>query len=176
MGFGAYEITLRLQGSAFTLHQTFEIVSIESGLPEIILPDDIEILAIPPLYNGDVSLQYNLFNPAMNVVKQIEICIQMENVITGLVVLPQSCVRSDHNMIGLKAIVEGDYRITLICRLAFAPFTSYPNSEKTSMVYIRRSSAFLPTYEWKRVHAWESVPAGLEIRYSILFSWHIIKS
>ena len=136
----------------------------EDGLPEIATPDAIEVLASPPLFKGDISLQYELVNAAVNVVKQIDICLQMENIVTGEVALTQACVQSSHNVIGLSAVAEGDYAMTLVCRSAVHPYTIFPSSEKVVKVGIHRNSAFVPTYEWKRVRAWESVPSGLEIR------------
>lgn len=166
VGIGDYDIILNIDRDVDPHHvlHRFHVVDVESGLPSIVVPREVELLASAPLFTGDISLQYQLSNAAMNVAKQIEVCIEMENSETGSLVLSQSCVRSDHNIIGLNGIAEGDYVLTFFLRMAHAPFEIYDSTKTATIVRIHRSAAFEPTYSWQRVHAWETIPTGLEVR------------
>ena len=164
---GSYEVILAVRndgGEQFALHHFFEVLSLEGGLPAIVAPSEIELLAIPPQMTGDVSFQYILESPAQYVLKQIEICIEMENVDTGVISLTRSCVRPDQNVIGLNAVAQGDYQLTLLARAAYPPHFVFEKSRKMVSVRIHSASSFTPSYEWAKVHAWESIPTGLEVR------------
>lgn len=169
LGIGKYEISIDIvsaQNESSNYVQFFDIVSIEEGLPRVHLPQtEIELLASPPKYSRDISFQYVLLDAATNVVKQIEICVEMINTLTGVVALPNSCVRSDHNSLSLNSVAEGDYRVSFRIRLAYAPFTVFTATEQFLTVQIHRQTEFVPSYQWQRVREWESVPSGLEIRY-----------
>jgi hypothetical protein len=106
LGVGVFEILLSIQGEPMSsaLHQFFEVVTIDSGVPEILVPSDIELVAVSTggahtsehttdhhtttthtaSYAGDISMEYGLAGAASNVISQIEICIDMENVNTGI--------------------------------------------------------------------------------------------
>ncbi len=141
----------------------FDIVDLSAHLPAILLSGySIEAVATPPMYASDVKLRYKLDEIASGSVEQLEACVRVLKA-DGAVLVPRTCLERGHDLISLSSVGEGDYTLHLGVRVV-ATGTFIDSSEIKVPINIHRQSDFIPTYEWKMVHEWESVPSGLDIR------------
>ena len=160
---GHYTIGVDYSNENEVQFSEFDVVDLFSHLPVILLSSSsIEAVASPPRYVSDIQLRYRLDEIASGSVEQLEACVRVLKA-DGTVLVSRTCLERGHDLISLSSIAEGDYMLHLGLRVA-ATGTFIDSSEIKVPIGIHRLSDFIPTYEWKVVHEWESVPSGLEIR------------
>jgi hypothetical protein len=170
---GSYKLSI--EGPDGFLSQThFEVAAFQGTsialLPRIEAPTSIELQVDPPTYNHDVMLVYNLVDGAEGVNAHINVCIEMTNT-NGDMYLSQTCVSPSQNRLTLQNVPEGDYISYLYLRTADAVAQRLPAQEgvvRSSVtkveVRLHRATDFVPSYGWQRIHVWDRVQAGLDIR------------
>lgn len=79
-------------------------------------------------------------------------------------VVPLTCLAKDTYSFSLRGIATGLYKIKVILRLAHSPYTFYKTSEKIIKLDVRDFVEITPTYNWQMLHAWHTIPSGLETR------------
>lgn len=159
----------------FLSHTHFEVVPFQDAtaatlLPRIEGPQYIEFQVDPPTYTHDVTILYNLVDGAEGVNAHVNVCIE----VTGAkdeVFLSQTCVAPSQNRLTLQNVPEGDYTAYLYLRRADAIAQRLPalqgvysSSIAKIEVRLHRASDFSPSYEWQRIHVWDRVQPGLDIR------------
>lgn len=113
------------------------------------------------------------------ILRQLHMCIVMQDQHhnnEGRTSPDSSCQPSTRSELTLSNIKPGVYILTLF--LAVIDLDSgestmqYPSSEVSTAVTVQLPSEFIPSYDWKPLHAWHTIPSGIETRYAI--SYHFV--
>lgn len=75
-----------------------------------------------------------------------------------------TCIPKGKRSFVLGGVTEGVYDIRLILRLSSQPFTLFKESEIHLNLDARPFVEMLPTYQWQQLHAWHTIPMGLQTR------------
>ena len=127
---------------------------------------------------ADIVVPYQTLGPRV-ILQQLHMCIVMldqhhnneEKTSPG-----SSCQPSTRSELTLSNIKPGVYILTLFLAVidpdSGEPTIQYPSSEVTAAVSVQLPSEFIPSYEWKPLHAWHTIPSGIETRYAL--SYHVL--
>ena len=84
-------------------------------------------------------------------------------------VMVLSCIPPEESSLILAGISAGRYDVILSLRLSSAPYTSFDSTVKHINLETRIFTEFLPSYKWQPLHAWHTIPTGIQTR---LIDWH----
>ena len=79
-------------------------------------------------------------------------------------VMALSCVSPGETSFVLKGLTEGIYSVHLLLRLRAAPHTTFESSMKKFHLDVRIFNEFVPSYNWQPLHAWHTIPTGIQTR------------
>jgi hypothetical protein len=79
-------------------------------------------------------------------------------------IMDLTCIPKGKRSFILRAIREGVYDIRLVQRLSGEPYTVFQESEVHMRLEARTFIELLPSYNWQQLHAWHTIPMGLETR------------
>lgn len=91
--------------------------------------------------------------------------------VTTTVIIPYSCVPAKNDYISLPQMKPGYYEaelsVSIDQRQRIAESSSATSRRVLFDVEVRSMEEFLPTYEWQPLHAWHTIPSGIETRLPI---------
>lgn len=126
---------------------------------------------------ADIVVSYQAVGPQV-ILQQLHMCIVMldhhhnNEVKTSS---GNSCQPSTQSELTLSNIKPGEYILTLFLAVINPdngePTLQYPSGEVSVAVTVQLPSEFIPSYDWKPLHTWHTIPSGIETRYA--HSYHI---
>lgn len=126
---------------------------------------------------ADIVIPYQTVGPRV-ILRQLHTCIVMQDQHhnnEGRTSPGNNCQPSTRSELTLSNIKPGVYKLTLFLAVidpdSGEPTMQYPSSEVSTAVIVQLPSEFIPSYDWKPLHAWHTIPSGIETRYAI--SYHI---
>jgi len=126
---------------------------------------------------ADIVVPYQTVGPLV-ILRQLHMCIVIQDQHhnnDGRTSPVSSCQPSTRSELTLSNIKPGVYILTLFLAVidldSGEPMMQYPSSEVSTAVTVQLPSEFIPSYDWKPLHAWHTIPSGIETRYAI--SYHI---
>lgn len=165
---GIYDVAFFSEQAALLDIVSFEIRTFEDALPKIVIPEIIEVESQAPSFLGSFQFSYGLVGGARSAIEKVDVCVEMSKD-NGEVALSLSCIPPDQTSLSLSSIKEGDYNLRLALRSKGPHNTIFSTTIASSVVSIHRKSEFIPTYDWKPIHSWETVPSGLDIRLELMY-------
>lgn len=149
----AYTINLYMKSLDHT-KITSNFIIIPLDLPRISLPNNVFYIV-----GGDINIEYKLSDTSMPI-NNINICLKLLSD-DDIVLLDYYCMSIIHTTFNLKNINTGRYKVVLSLKNSHNEY--YEDSKITVIINAIKSVEFLPSYEWEKIEAHETVPHGLEI-------------
>jgi len=122
----------------------------------------------------DIAVPYHVMG-LTTIVQQLQMCIvlldqQHRNEV--VIRYSSSCLPSTYSELTLLSIKPGLYMMTLFLAVidpdSGEPTMQYPSSKVSVPVTVQLPSEFVPSYDWKPLHPWHTIPSGIETRYVLL--------
>jgi len=179
---GEYTVYLQLQSTFGTDSSAdLELQSLIMSKSEVSLPlqvsyisDLLPTLSIPSSIKeyatdggtstADVTLSYRILG-LPSAVSQVQTCLQIIDANTNKLLLKSTCVPREHTEFTLSRMAAGKYTALLTLRNELDPTKNYEKTTKAVEIDIRSPVEFSPSYNWQPLHAWHTIPSGIETRY-----------
>jgi hypothetical protein len=170
---GEYALSLRLKditvtdnsvGIASTQVQKRIIVTeLWNVLPKLSLINPLqEYVAEPPSQTAAVQIGFDL-KGVPSAIQQLVVCIEIINS-KGNPTVKYSCLPVSNNVITMQNVAADDYTAKLIVARAVNPKEGFASSLLEFPIIIKYSVEFIPSYTWQPLHAWHTIPSGIETR------------
>lgn len=153
--------------------------STESSLPTIIFPpckkkDQSSAICInndfiaegvvdTDVHEATISLQYELFGFPSSY-RNVKVCASVTNTQSNLEMMSLRCLPQDKNVMTLHNLKVGKYQVNWVLAAFDDESMIYEASRKELLLELRYPVEFLPTYDWQPLHAWHTIPSGVETR------------
>eukprot|EP01036_Dinobryon_divergens_P025422 gene25423-33968_t len=134
-------------------------------LPTLIMQDTLQEYAANAASTADVTFTYQL-QGLPSAVAQVQACLQIFDLSTNTLILKPTCVPREHTEFTLSRMKVGRYKAILTLRNDL-DFTSYESTQREVEIDIRVPVEFKPSYDWQRLHAWHTIPSGIETRLPV---------
>lgn len=121
----------------------FRIVTMESALPLLIGPPNLQFLANPNTDSSDASIEFFLSDIALT--SYLVVCLEVTPISDTSFRVKRTCVPPDQNHLSLYNLPAGSYQLSLEFQQANTPFTQFPSSRKVSSIVISRLEDLLPS-------------------------------
>lgn len=110
---------------------------------------------------SNVNIQYEV-RGVVSAVQQLFLCVQVTK-IDDSILLPFSCLSASTSVLTLLNMEIGSYTATLM--LSVDQRLPLPSAESIEVkIDIRPMIEFIPSYDWQPLHAWHTIPSGIETR------------
>mmetsp|Transcript_17383 Transcript_17383/g.16722 ORF Transcript_17383/g.16722 Transcript_17383/m.16722 type:complete len:493 (-) Transcript_17383:36-1514(-) len=136
------------------LNDVLPVVSFEEKIKEVAL--------ISPEESVDVLIHLEL-KGLPSALSLVQICVQVDKE-DKTSIIPLRCLEAPTSQITIRKLQTGIHNVQLILRLKTEPFTLFQSTEANMLIEVRHSVEFVPTYTWQRLHAWHSIPIGIQTR------------
>lgn len=176
---GNYEVHAIIKDSQITdpknsMLESTEIIrdisvkSLSDVLPAIVVPPGtLEYVVHDTQSNkASIQLQYELHG-IPSALRQVTLCLEIGLATSESILMPYTCLSSEQlnqNTLTLQNIPLGQYEVKFIVALKENTKINYSSTLRTVLVEIRRPVEFQPSYDWQPLHAWHTIPSGIETR------------
>eukprot|EP00597_Dinobryon_sp_UTEXLB2267_P005564 CAMPEP_0170078678 /NCGR_PEP_ID=MMETSP0019_2-20121128/15237_1 /TAXON_ID=98059 /ORGANISM="Dinobryon sp., Strain UTEXLB2267" /LENGTH=331 /DNA_ID=CAMNT_0010291731 /DNA_START=1499 /DNA_END=2494 /DNA_ORIENTATION=+ len=144
-----------------------QVSYISELLPTLNLPSSLKEYATnAETSTADVTLSYRILG-LPSAVSQVQTCLQVIDGNTNALLLKSTCVPREHTEFTLSRMKAGKYKALLTLRNELDPSKSYENTTKAVEIDIRPPVEFTPSYNWQPLHAWHTIPSGIETRLPV---------
>ena len=183
---GTYHISsdLQLKKHPYTPYPNSRVVthvqihSMENVLPTLSLPMEVVEVGLPhdttvaDIIHIPVTSNLQPSFPYADILHHLECCLSFffesspSDAAPVLFCTPiQSDVEAPHTTtFSLSHIPQGRHTFTLHLRNIHTPRKDYSHGSVEGVVDVRHMEEFLPSYEWTPLHAWHTIPSGLQTR------------
>lgn len=94
--------------------------------------------------------------------QQVGVCLQIFYTETKQEKLKYSCLPITNNVITLQNVEIGDYTAQMVLAKVSNAKDYFPTSKVEFPIIVKKPIEFIPTYQWQRLHAWHTIPSGIE--------------
>lgn len=142
---------------------SLNVVTLSSAMPKILVHNTHDAVVDPIHNTASVRVDFGVDGiPAA--LDQVLLCANLTHPATSLVLSSTVCLSSRSNNLALSKLPEGLNVLQLILRNAENTELFYPNTHVSVAIDARRTEEFVPSYEWRELRAWHTIPSGIETR------------
>jgi hypothetical protein len=146
--------------------KVIQIMDLSKSLPKLVIQDPHqEYMEHPDTHTATVHVNFQL-EGEISAIKQVVACITIDRKDEpGKNIVPFSCLPPNNNVVTLQNMKRGEYYATMVLSRIDKP-NEYKFSQTTKdfTISIRPPVELVPTYDWQPLHAWHTIPSGIETR------------
>lgn len=162
---------IRLTGDASYLlrskvQKAIDVKAMDDVLPRLTILNPVQEYMLDETTHTapQVDVQYQL-EGSSSVIKQLAVCVEIHKKDTEhSVLLPWNCLPTSSNLFSLSRVPGGEYTVLVVLASNVDNSLQYTSTMQKFTLSIRPAVEFEPTYDWRPLHAWHTIPSGIETR------------
>ncbi len=157
---------------------TIHIHRIKDILPSL-QPDHLVLeagVSVNEVESGQISLGVStLLHPSFShaaLLSHLDTCLLLS--ISDASVEPATlcAATAPYQQFSFSGLPRGTHSYSLTLRSHHQPTTTFPQSRVEGKVVVSNMTEFVPSYDWKELKPWHTIPSGLETRFEPQISRH----
>lgn len=117
----------------------------------------------PATQQASVAIGYEI-NAHESLKKYLNVCVDL--FYSNHAMIPSTCLPSEQNILTLSRLAEGVYVVNMVIQYRHDQSTVEQSRAQVTLD-IRRPVEFIPSYSWQPLHAWHTIPQGIETRLPV---------
>ena len=145
------------------IQKVIEIDSLQKHLPTLVLINPVQEYVVDS--SSKTSMVQIVFqvDGLLNAIQQVGVCLSIQDE-NGRDIVKHSCVPPSNNVMTLQKVPLGNYLAQLVLVNAKNINQIYSESRIYFDITTKEPIEFIPTYDWRPLRAWHTIPSGLETR------------
>jgi hypothetical protein len=184
LAIGEYVISLRLKDMSVAdtsangvgivstqVQKRIIVTELWNVLPKISLINPLQEYVTDHLsQTATVQIAFEL-SGVPSAIQQLVVCIEIVNS-KGSQTVKYSCLPVSNNVITMQNVAADDYTAKLVVARAITPQEGFSSSLLEFPILIKHPVEFIPSYSWQPLHAWHTIPSGIETRFISSLLWY----
>lgn len=107
----------------------------------------------------------NLLYSSVELLSHTDTCLYLYfNSTKGISKMSHCIVSAPNLKFNLQKIPHGIHNFTLSLRSHHHPEVTFPDSQIEGKIIVEHMIEFIPSYDWKELKPWHTIPSGVETR------------